>query len=192
LIVGRKVLTAVCIAVGVILFVSGFFASQVFFVIQKGQAGSEKLGISGHAVIKAYHADGTLYKIWEGHNSLTGWARDAIATCATNTSSMITCSPWITRIGIQGSTQFQVNPANNTLLPTGCNPNAFFSGQGGSPCTGWKVDATFIIPQGGGGSVNLIYGYPPTALSFDEINVSPALSVAAGDQLVVTITFTVP
>ena len=65
---------------------------------------SEGFGISGHALIKGYHSDGTLYKIWEADNSLTVGAINAIVSCATGVSTTPhgfgKCNSWMTAMEI--------------------------------------------------------------------------------------------
>lgn len=172
------------------MFISGVFAYPFFFASPYGQDRSETFGISGHAVIKAYHADGTLYMVWEGDNFLFDQSRNAIAACATGLSTtpylFEACSSWIGRIRIWDTvTSFSTwEAATNTLLPEGCNPNI-----AGSWCTGWKSEATFDITVSA--SINLAGGQTPLGAAFNQLAVSPSIAVSPGDRLVVTITFTI-
>lgn len=193
------------VAIGAVLFIGGFLAYP-FFTHSSGPSQSEKFGVSGYAVIKAYHSDGTLYATWEGHNSLTDSARSFIADCASGLATSfpfsppVGCSSWMTAIDLRdsGGSRVGQSTTTNAGLPTGCVPGSF------PACTGWKSTATFDFNTYLGGSGNsagcttypcnigqVLGGSSVQAENWDLINVSPAITVNSGDRLITTITFTI-
>jgi hypothetical protein len=180
------------VAVALAAFTAGTLAN---IASSAPHANNEALALKGHASIRGYHADGTLFASREIDNALREFGRNLVASCgggATPTGQ--SCSGWVTRIAAWGlSTGPLVKSAPSTLLPEGCNPDYALSGQTNTtPCTSWKVSATFDSEITSAGSINAVEGFGPLALGFDLISVSPAVPIAPGDRLIITITFTIP
>ena len=156
-------------------------------------------GIRGHALIKGYHSDGTLYRIWEGDNSLTVGAINAIVSCATGVSTAPhgfgKCNSWMTAMEIaelvqsNGSVFFAATAAaTQNLIPQGCNPASPTL----SNCTGWQSQATFNGEITQEASINSVRGYDGSnGYIFDFLTVDPPIEVRPGDTLNVILTFTV-
>jgi len=177
-----------------VMFTTGFFTYQFFFASPKGP--SDKFGIHGHVVVKAYHADGTLYAVRECNNVLVSRAKNAIAGCATGIgatpSGFGACSGWLTTMRAEdGSWKklFFFGSITNTLLPSGCDPTT------GAPLCdqGWISQATIDITQNASiFAVGAGVGTSPADyVPFDSITLPSVISANEGDRLVVTITFTI-
>jgi hypothetical protein len=154
---------------------------------------SEGVGIQGKVAIQVYSASGRLLTNWKGHNQLSPESRFVIAKClsgATPPSTFVgSCSgPWINEILIctpavvGGIANCDQAAATNTMPGCGYPPAI------NSACVGWQSTATIEI------TVAADYGsaHGRTAnLNFDDVLISPSLSLNVGDRAVVTITFTV-
>ena len=164
-----------------------------------GRDQSLGFGIRGHALIKGYHSDGTLYRIWEGDNSLTVGAINAIVSCATGVSTTPNgygkCNSWMTAIEIGELMQptrdvsfATTSTATPSLIPQGCNP----ASPTRANCTGWQSQATFDVEITQEATINSVRGYDGSnGYIFDFLTVDPPIQVRPGDTLDVMITFTV-
>jgi hypothetical protein len=164
-----------------------------------GRDQSLGFGIRGHALIKGYHSDGTLYRIWEGDNSLTVGAINAIVSCATGVSTTPNgygkCNSWMTAIEIAELMQptrdvlfAATSVATHSLIPQGCNP----ASPTRANCTGWQSQATFDVEITQEATINSVRGYDGSnGYIFDFLTVDPPVQVRPGDTLDVMITFTV-
>ena len=213
---GRKAISAVvAVLVAATLFVAGMLTERAFLkptvgsgVVASGASqplghSSDRVGIRGQAVIAAYHADGTRFALWEGHNSLSGSTINGLVGCITGANTAPpaegSCSGWITGILVQGNNSAGVavqaqSSATNSLSPVGCsNPIVF--------CTGWKSTATidtsivtpFTIDTAAAGC-GFAFGGPASTgcnVAFDVLSVVPQIPVQPGDRVIITITFTV-
>lgn len=190
----------VSIAAGAVLFTGGLLTYQISNH-SNAQSQLEKLNIGGYGVIKAYHADGTLFATWEGHNTLSFVAKNALALCisglGTTPQGFGTCTSLATQISIidftGGVENFEAaKPSTVSATPAGCITNT------PQNCSGWTDVATFDTEITKPVSITTLQtlnapGSGVTGISaFDELNVNPAISLSPGDRLVVTITFTVP
>jgi hypothetical protein len=196
-----KGITVVAVVFIIVLVISSFGHHYPIF----GQEPEERdqlvvgFGISGRALIKAYHSDGTLYRIWEGDNSLTEGAINAIVSCATGVSTAPNgygkCNSWITAVEIAELLQpsravsfAATAAATHNLIPQGCNPASPTL----SNCTGWQSQATFYGEITQDAIINSVRGYDGSnGYIFDFLTVDPAIEVRPGDTLDVTITFNV-
>lgn len=186
----RNTLSAVIlVVVAVSSFAGGFYAYKFFFAGSTGPERSYSLSISGYAIIRAYHADGTLYRVFENHNSLDPMAKNAIVACITGNNTtpagINRCSSWIDHMELDNYTGNYVitSPSTNTLLPSGCNPTTPLNA-----CSGWVTSASFAITK----NMEIFLARATTAgFSFDFVYVSPLLIASPGDTVTATITFTV-
>jgi hypothetical protein len=161
---------------------------------------SDGVNIVGKVTMQVYNPDGTLARVWHGHNSLSAESINGIAGClsgATTTPAYFgTCSSWISYISISCScTSFPIEAAANT--PFANTPGVACSASSASPgCTGWVSTATFSssdFSTAGCGSSCTVNNADAqnSGYAFDHITVGSPLTVSAGDSLQVTITFTV-
>jgi hypothetical protein len=202
----RKRLVVAAALLGALMFVSGVLSYQ-YLIASPNNGHNEKFVIEGHGVIMAYHADGTLFATWKGDNTLTGQGLNVLTSCLGNLTTTPVyykaCVPVVTEIAIGPSSGLGsgIAPATNTGLPAGCNPNTATP----SYCSGgWVSTATFdclttnptctatlpvTINNADGGAT------PPgcgcSFFSFDDLSVSPGITMNAGDRLIVTITYTI-
>ncbi len=186
-------------AAGVIVLAIGSFGN--YPVLSQGLEGENQqpagFGIRGDALIEAYHSNGTLYRTWEGDNSLDDVAINAIVSCATGNSTepsgYTKCDSWMTAIQLAQTTRqpngetdisnIAENDTINHLIPPGCDPTS------STLCIGWQSQAIFDeITQDA--TVNSVWGYDNTThIPFDYIFVDPPIQVAPGDTVNVTIDF---
>lgn len=186
----RRFLVVAAIAIGGLLFLSGFVANQYLAKTQGGQL--DKFKVEGFGVVKAYSPQGALLATWSGYNALTTNGENSIAQCLSGagagTSFDGTCNGITAQIEADDTNyKAYYGTATNTLYPSGCNPN-------GNPgtCTGWQSVATIsfasitsqvtIMRAGSDGS---------SGGDFDLLSITPNITVNPGDTLVVTITFAV-
>lgn len=192
------------LVVAIVLVIGSFGFYPIFGQEQQEHNPPVEFGIHGHALIKAYHSDGTLYRIWEGDNSLSTTAINAIVSCATGVSTAPygygKCNSWMTAIEIaeivQQQQQQQPNrnalfnantTVTNHLIPQTCNPNS----PNLSRCTGWQSQATFNDEITQQASINSVRGFDGSnGYPFDSLIVDAPIQVRPGDTLDVTITFT--
>jgi hypothetical protein len=193
-------ITITVIIVSIMLVVGPFgYHYPIFGQDLPGRDQSLGFGIRGHALIKGYHSDGTLYRIWEGDNSLTAGAINAIVSCATGVSTTPNgygkCNSWMTAIEIgeliapTSDVLFAAtSTATHSLIPQGCNP----ASPTRANCTGWQSQATFDGEITQEASINSVRGYDGSnGYIFDFLTVDPPIQVRPGDTLDVMITFTV-
>jgi hypothetical protein len=196
----RLILTKGVAVVAIVLVIGSFGYYPIFGQGLEGYNQPAGFGIHGHALIKAYHSDGTLYRIWEGDNSLSATAINAIVSCATGISTTPygygKCNSWVTAIEIAETIQ---QPNRNTLfnasttvtnhlMPQTCNPNT----PNLSRCTGWQSQASFNDEITQQASINSVRGFDGSnGEPFDSLTVDAPIQVRPGDTLDVTITFTV-
>ena len=204
----RRSRVAAVVVIAALMFISGLVSYQYLFASSRN-GNSEKFTIEGHGVIQAYHADGALFATWKGDNTLTGQGENVISSCLGNLTTTpvyyLACVPVVTEIAIGHDSGLEdgIAPSTNTGLPAGCNPNTAVP----SYCSGgWVAVATFdcgsnnptcpeyatlpvTINNADGGAT------PPGCLcsffSFDDLAVSPGITLNQGDRLVVTITYTI-
>jgi len=200
---GKKTLCLISIkdivVVALVLVVGSFGHYPIFGQEPYGRDQTLAFGIRRHALIKAYLSHGTLYRTWEGDNSLTVGAINAIVSCATGVSTAPhgygKCNSWITAIEIaqliqpSGAVLFTATAAATYyLMPQGCNHP---SSPTLSNCTGWQGQATIggITQEA---SINSVRGFDASNGSiFDFLTVDPSIEIRPGDTLDVSITFTV-
>lgn len=176
------------------MFVSGLVSYRVLFNTANGGR-TDNFDLQGYAVIKAYHANGTLYATWQGHNNIYLNAIDALSQCLSGESDSpnlygTDCSQFINDVWISGpSLPPYTATATSTLTPSGCSP---IGNPGG--CSGWVTTGTIdfanfptapfplSLQYGGAG-----YGFEP----FDDVNLSPTITASSGDRVVITVTFSI-
>src|SRR6266850_3338054 len=193
-----KLVGAIGLLLGLTLFFGGMLSarllSQLDTVASRPSAQNEGLSIGGAVQIDAYHADGTKFASWSGHNALGAAAINGIAACLpgldTTPAYYNGCSTFMNKIYVgtrNGPICCVTDGANatSTLLPNACDPNT-----GSNPCNGWKSSATIDIV--GTYTLSLAAGIHGTSgAAFDWIDVNPSFAVSPGDRVIVTITFTV-
>jgi len=132
--------------IAAVMFVGGFFVYPMTDTQNNNL--SQSLALGGYGVVEAYHADGTLFYEWEGHNLIFDLTKSAISAClsgvdVTPNFGRYTCTEMIRFMSLIDTTQgitIAIEPVIQTLLPVGCLADA------GSPqgvCLGWEVRATF-------------------------------------------------
>lgn len=193
----RTLITAIGVLLGLTLFFGGMLSARLLAAEAPAPAATQVqndgVGIAGAVTMSAYHADGTLFATWNGHNSLGQAAQNGIAAClpGLNTSPAYYngCSTFIDKIyvGTQNGPICCLTDgaaATSAALPAGCS---FV----GTPfCSGWKSTATIDIT--GSYTLSLAAGiHGQSGAAFDWIAVSPSFNVNAGDRVIVTITFSV-
>lgn len=219
--IGRLLLAGVVLAS--VSFAGGFLARPL---VTPTEAYREDLAVGAYVAVRAYHADGSLFAVWEGHNALTGEGKAAIVGCLSgldttpntapniaNSSTGCTSLTHLLRIADSASGFSATKPATKSLPvfstvvgPTPCQTDRSHGGVP-SPCTSWKLEATFdteitqaasidvvsTVTEFGAGS-GTILGQPISvaAPEFNRIAISPAIAVAAGDRLIITLNFNVP
>ena len=181
------------IAVG--LFFGGFFTYG--FLNQSNDSFSQSLAIGGYGVIKGYHADGTIFYEWEGHNALWPEAKSTISACLSglesNPSNFVctNLTNYMLLTHFDGSSEDWTSDTDyhfsQKLIPQDCVPSQF-------SCTGWEVKETFDF-------TNLsctpgldcpVFNRVVTGGSYTLFNMLDVSSqeISPGDIIVVTIQFT--
>ena len=150
----KPALFAVCAAI--LIFLAGFYASSL--TAGPAPSNADRITIEGKVLVQAYHSDGTLFAVWQGHNSLLTEVPNDIAACLSGSSSAPAyfgkCTGWTTSLYISGCQGAVAScPAGGTahnpviskpgtiaLLPSGCNPlDATLS----NLCNSWSIQASF-------------------------------------------------
>ncbi len=185
-------------SIAFVMFVGGFFSYSMIGQ-QNENSLAQSLALGGYGVVKAYHADGTLFYEWEGHNALVPRGIHVLTSCFSgvglpfNTANL--CTGGIFRIDLTdkvNDSNFQlIDSASSvqTILPVGCDP-----GSANPLCTGWSSRGTLDFS-------NLICTPGVDCPTFNEVNtrlvglapfnsldVTPQ-EITPGDIIVVTITF---
>lgn len=219
--IGRLVLAGVVLAS--VSFAGGFLARPL---VTPTEAYREDLAVGAYVAVRAYHADGSLYAMWEGHNALTGEGKMAIVGCLSgldttpntasnvaNSSTGCTSLTHLLRIAdsVSGFSATKLATKSVPVLssftgPISCQTDRSAAGVP-FPCTSWKLEATFdseitqaanidgvaAVTEFGAGSGTFL-GVPISvaAPEFNRIAITPAIAVAAGDRLIITLNFNVP
>lgn len=195
-------MVAAAILIGAMVFAGGFFSYQLVNSKARGGLGQD-IPIGGYVVIKAYHSNGKLFATWSGHNTLSVFAVNAIANCISGVSDTPdifgTCSSMTSNVWVQGLEVSGDNPNNipfegtaaNSLLPSGCISVATDENGGLTTCTGWQTTGTITFS---GSDLPVAVdsgGAEGPGVVFDQVSISPTITVNAGDSLVVTVTFSI-
>lgn len=177
------------ILVVVAVFASGFFAYPMVVHPQAGGT-SEGIPIGGYFVISFYHADGTLFATWQGHNSLYVAGINSLAECMSGQDLppvLGTCEGPLAYVWVDNGGNAQYNgAATSTLYPSGCNPN-------GNPgtCTGWQTKGTITFSSGTFPvSMSRAGTEGSSQFPFDLVSITP-VAVNQGDTMSVTVTFSI-
>jgi len=182
--------------IAAVMFVGGFFAYPM--TEPQNNNLSQTLALGGYGVVEAYHADGTLFYEWEGHNTLQSPAKNAISSClsgidVTPIGGNHPCTGMIESIQIRGINLFETQTPIQTLLPLGCNSDGDVLGE--PVCDGWQVRGTFDFT-----SLSCTPGNDCPVLNSVRTNISNSpfnlLSVTSqeitpGDIVAVTISFNI-
>lgn len=185
-----RVFYIAAILIGAVVFVSGFFAYPAL-VHPQASGTSEGIPIGGYFMINFYHADGTLFASWQGHNTLLPRGQDQIAQCMSGQSLppiLGTCDgPLLYVFASDGSSGYYYGSiTSSALLPASCLPS-------GNPptCTGWQTKGTITFSSGNFPDTIGIVGTEGTSHNqFDAVTITP-ISVSQGDTMSVTVTFSV-
>jgi hypothetical protein len=193
------------VLVALTIFVSGMLAYKISVgspaAPSAARAGSgaqsDLLTIEGRALVQVYHADGTNFATWRGHNALTNYARNGIAGCISGLTTAPfaygRCSnwvPWMRAYVLQpdGTVNNGVAaPSTSTALPTGRSLVAV------PICSGWRSQGTveFLYIQGTLNGAAVDTDSAIGGVQFDKVDITPGIPVKIGDRAVITITFTV-
>jgi hypothetical protein len=147
----RNALLPVCL--GVMIFLSGYYASTL---MGNMNGPSDRIGIKGQVLIQAYHSNGKLFAVWQGHNSILTEVPNDIVGCLSGSTSTPAyfgrCTGWSTSLYIEGcpgavascpalsSEPVISKPGTIGLLPAGCNlHDATFT----NLCKQWSIQASF-------------------------------------------------
>jgi hypothetical protein len=193
------------VLVALTIFVSGMLAYKISMGSPAVRAGSgaqsDLLTIEGRALVQLYHADGTNFATWRGHNSLTNYAKNGIAGCISGLTTAPyaygRCSnwvPWMRAYVLQPDGILASNsaaPSTSTALPTGCSPMPTTPAV--PICNGWRSQATieFLYTQGTLNGAAVDTDSALGGVQFDKVDITPGIPVKIGDRAVITITFTV-
>ncbi len=184
-------------SIAFVMFVGGFFSYSM--IGQQNETSlTQSLALGGYGVVKAYHADGTLFYEWEGHNALHPFAINAISSCLvgldTVPSGHSNCTSMITRMQLRSTSNGGVSGAStefvtHTLLPPSCDSNS-----NSNLCNGWETRATFDFASLSctAGSDCPTLGFVRTlntpGAEFNSLDVADQ-EITPGDIVVVTIGF---
>ncbi len=196
--VNKKHLTIVigAIAMGVLLS----FGVFVYPSMLSPRGHADNLNFVDNVTIKVFNPDGTVARVWQGHNSLQGGAINGIVGCITGASTTPapygSCTSWISGIDIEISGSTTPIYAAGTSTPFAGSPGTACSPSTGSPyCTGWTTTAFF-------GELTFTSTNCPTTCTVNYAqagnsggtlfdNIFTSIAVAKGDSLSVTIDFTI-
>jgi hypothetical protein len=154
---------------------------------------TDRLLLQGHGDLQAFHANGAMFAEWKGHNKISPWIINDIASCVSGAAPGSNgCSFSGNRelfvgqersySGPPGTGRNQVQ-GTNTVQPAGCGVQS----DGGvvTFCTGWISTGTIDITGPN-------YAIDDAALlGVDAITIAPTIPVSAGDRVILTITFTI-
>ncbi len=186
-------------SIAFVMFIGGFFSYSVIGQQNENNL-TQSLALGGYGVIKAYHADGTLFYEWEGHNALTPSGIHTISSCFSSSGDGLPlgnaghCTFGTSQIVLlSGNSEIISNAfvdSDETLLPEGCDPVSF------TPlCTGWFTRATIdftnlsCTPGVDCPILNEVQTWISSIIPFNTIDVTPQ-EITPGDIIVVTMTFT--
>ena len=175
------------------MFVGGFFTYSSLETLSEDNL-TQSLALGGYGVIEGYHADGTLFYEWEGHNTVFTVAKNAMVSCMSGvdtTPLSFNCTQFISQMRLVCATGTCIDDvqAIQTLLPVGCDPDS-----SSSLCDSWKVSGTFNFASLSctPGSDCLILTQVQTRNDNNAFNgiIVTDQEITPGDIIVVTITFT--
>ena len=169
----------------------------------------ESLSIGAYVTVEAYHADGTLYHSWDGHNLLGQAYQNALVGCIsgldTTPSHQITCTKFFDTLALtlrnQSSNAVVPLGAINTLTPSvaGLPENCIFDHGGQDRCTGWQLEGTFDFAgldcDAGVNCFNATNTYSSinaTNAYFNTITLDEQIPIGPDDRLIVTMDFSIP
>jgi hypothetical protein len=154
---------------------------------------ADRLLLQGHGVLQAFHSNGAMFAEWKGHNTISPWLINDIASCVSGAAPGSNgCSFTSNRLLFVGQERGYTGPpgtgrdqvfGTNTVQPIGCGVES--DGGVRTFCTGWVSTGSIDITGPN-------YAIDDASLTgVDGITISPTIPVSAGDRIILTITFTI-